>query len=128
MEAWINRPLSGVQYPLLLVDAMYLKVRQDGRVQSRGVMIAVGINRDGYREVLGMMVGDTESESSWGEFFSRLKDRGLHGVDIITSYDHRGLVRAIRRHFYGVTWQRCHAKQPKGRSTLIRAGYLRSAR
>ncbi len=89
MEAWLNRPLSDDQYPFLLVDAMYLKVREDGRVRSRGVMIAVGINADGYREVLGMMVGDTESESSWGEFFSRLKDRGLHGVDIITSCDLR---------------------------------------
>jgi len=77
-------------------------------------MIAVGINADGYREVLGMMVGDTESESSWGEFVSRLKNRGL--------------VRAIRQYFYGVIWQRCHAKQPKGRSTLPRTGYLRSAR
>ncbi len=78
---------------------MYLKVREDFRVRSRGVIIAVGINRDGYREVLGMMVGDTESEASWGEFFSRLKDRGLHGVNIVTSYNHRSLVRAIRQHF-----------------------------
>ncbi len=62
-------------------------------------MIAVGINADGYREVLGMMVGDTESEASWGEFISRLKDRGL--------------VRAIRQHFCGVIWQRRYAKQPK---------------
>ncbi len=68
---------------------MYLKVREDGRVRSRGVMIAVGINADGYREVLGMMVGDTESEASWSEFFSRLKERGL--------------VRAIRQYFCGVT-------------------------
>ncbi len=59
---------------------MYLKVREDGRVRFRGVMIAVGINRDGYREVLGIMVGDTESEASWSEFFSRPKDRGLHVV------------------------------------------------
>ncbi len=88
IEAWLNRPLSDDQYPFLLVDAMYLKVREDGRVRSRGVMIAVGINADGYREVLGMMVGDTESEASWSEFFSRLKDRGLNGVDIITSDDH----------------------------------------
>ncbi len=88
-------------------------------------MIEVRINSGGYREVLGMMVGDTESESSWGEFFSRLKDIGLHGVDIITSYDHRGLVRAIRHYFCGVTWQRCHTKQPKGRSTLTCTGYLK---
>ena len=66
-------------------------------------MIAVGINADGYREVLGMMVSDTESESSWTEFFSRLKDRGLNGADIITSDDHRGLVRAIRQYFQRVT-------------------------
>ena len=93
IEAWLNRPLSDDQYPFLLVDAMYLKVREDGRVRSRGVMIAVGINADGYREVLGMMVGDTESESSCSEFLSRLKDRGF--------------VRAIRQYFYGVTWQGC---------------------
>ena len=62
IKAQINRPLSDYQYPFLLVDAIYLKVREDGRVPSRGVMIAVGINADGYREILGMMVGDTESE------------------------------------------------------------------
>ena len=89
IEAHLNRPLSDVQYPFLLVDAMYLKVREDGRVRSRGVMIAVGINRNGYREVSDMIVGDTESEASWSEFFSRLKDRGL--------------VRAIRQYFCGVT-------------------------
>ncbi len=128
IEAQLNGPLSYVQYPFLLVDAMYLKVKEDGGVRSRGVMIAVGINRDGYRKVLGMMAGDTESKSGWSEFFGRLKDRGLQGVDIITSYDHRGLVRAIRRYFQGVTWQRCYTKQPKGRSALSCAGYLRSAR
>ncbi len=128
IEAQLNGPLSYVQYPFLLVDAMYLKAKEDGGVRSRGVMIAVGINRDRYRKVLGMMAGDTESKSGWSEFFGRLKDRGLHGVDIITSYDHRGLVRAIRRYFQGVTWQRCYTKQPKVRSTLSCAGYLRSAR
>ncbi|GAB6933377.1 hypothetical protein JCM14719A_17300 [Calditerricola satsumensis] len=57
--------------------------------------------------MLGLMLGDSESEASWGEFFSWLKSRGLHGVDVVVSDDHRGLVRAIRRHFQGVTWQRC---------------------
>ncbi|CAM3559897.1 hypothetical protein HYSC106933_10660 [Hydrogenibacillus schlegelii] len=84
-----------------------LKVREEGRVRSRGALIGIGINTEGYREVLGLMLGDSESEASWSEFFSWLKSRGLHGVDVVVSDDHRGLVRAIRRHFQGVTWQRC---------------------
>jgi putative transposase len=70
-------------------------------------MVAIGINTDGYREILGIMVGDTESETSWSEYFRWLKQRRLRGVDLIISDDHGGLVRAIRRHFQGVTWQRC---------------------
>lgn len=93
----------------MLVDALYLKVREDGRVRSRGVMVGIGVNTDGYREVLGLMTGDTESEAGWREFFGWLKQRGLRGVDFITSDDHGGLVRAIRQHFQGVTWQRCQA-------------------
>jgi putative transposase len=107
VEAWRNRPLSDRRFPFVIVDALYLKVREDGRVRSRGVMVAIGINTDGYREILGIMVGDTESETSWSEYFRWLKQRGLRGVDLIISDDHGGLVRAIRRHFQGVTWQRC---------------------
>lgn len=107
VKAWNGRPLSENRFPFVLVDAMYLKVREDGRVRSRGVMIATGVNTDGYREVLGLMLGDTESEASWSEFFGWLKSRGLRGVDLIVSDDHGGLVRAIRQHFQGVTWQRC---------------------
>ncbi len=79
---------------------MHLKVKEDGRVRPRSAMLAVGINRDSYREVLSMMLGDTESESSWSEFVSRLKTRGL--------------VRAIRQCLFGGTWQRCHTRWPKG--------------
>jgi len=84
-----------------------IRVREDGRVRNRGVMLAIGINTDGYREVLGLMLGDTESEESWTEFFGWLKSRGLRGVDLIVSDDHGGLVRAIRQQWQGVTWQRC---------------------
>ncbi|MDT2238042.1 transposase [Paenibacillus larvae] len=63
---------------------MHLKVREDGRVRSRGIMIAIGVNTEGYREVLGLMLGDTESEAVESEFFSSLKGRGLRGVDLIT--------------------------------------------
>ena len=107
VTGWNNRPLSDREFPFILVDALYLKVREDGRVRSRGVMVGIGVNSDGYREVLGLMLGDTESLASWSEFFSWLKQRGLRGVDLITSDDHGGLVRAIRQHFQGVTWQRC---------------------
>lgn len=107
IQEWAQRTLTGREYPFLLVDAMYVKVREDGRVRSRGVMIATGINDSGLREILGLKIGDTESEASWGSFFTELKQRGLHGVDVVTSDQHGGLVKAVRTHFQGVTWQRC---------------------
>jgi len=107
VNAWNNRDLRDMRYPFVLVDALVLKVREEGRVRSRGVMVAVGINTEGYREILGLMLGDSESEASWSEFFSWLKNRNLRGLEIIISDDHRGLVKAIRSHFQGVTWQRC---------------------
>jgi len=105
--AWNSRPLSDTRFPFLLVDALYLKVREEGRVRSRGVMIAIGINDAGYREVLGLMLGDTESEESWTEFFLSLKNRGLRGMEILVSDNHSGLVKAVKKQFQGVTWQRC---------------------
>lgn len=103
---WNERPLVG-PYPFLIVDALVLKVRQDGRVCSQSVLLAVGINQGGYREILGLMVGDSESEDSWSGFFQWLKGRGLQGVDLVVSDDHRGLVNAGQRHFQGASWQRC---------------------
>lgn len=107
VQAWNTRSLAATAYPFVTVDAMYVKVREDGSVRSRGVFIGYGVNMEGNREILGLMVGDTESEASWGEFFTSLKARGLHGVELITSDTHGGLVQAIRQHLQGVTWQRC---------------------
>lgn len=107
VNAWNDRPLQDSRFPFVIVDAMVVKVREDGRVRSRGVMIGTGVNTDGYREILGIMLGDSESEASWSAFFSWLKQRGLQGVDWMVSDHHGGLVRAIRQHFQGVTWQRC---------------------
>lgn len=107
VNAWNDRPLQDSRFPFVIVDAMVVKVREDGRVRSRGVMIGTGVNTDGYREILGIMLGDSESEASWSAFFSWLKQRGLQGVDLMVSDHHGGLVRAIRQHFQGVTWQRC---------------------
>lgn len=107
VNAWNNRSLRDSRYPFVIVDALVLKVREEGRVRARGVMLAYGVNTDGHREILGLMLGDSESEASWSEFFAWLKSRDLRGVDLIVSDHHGGLVRAVRNHFQGVTWQRC---------------------
>ncbi|RDV80168.1 IS256 family transposase, partial [Ammonifex thiophilus] len=107
VKAWNERDLSEKEYPFILVDALVIKVRKGGRVRSQSVLIACGVNRDGYREVLGLMIGDSESEATWSEFFGWLKKRGLKGVDLVVSDDHRGLVNAIMIHFQGASWQRC---------------------
>jgi len=65
----------------------------------QGLLIAIGISKDGHREVIGFKLADSESESSWGDFLTELKDRGLVSVDLVTSDDHKGLVKAIRKHF-----------------------------
>lgn len=107
VTAWNERDLSQKAYPFVIVDALYLKIRKDGRVVSQGALIAIGINEEGYREILGLKIGDSESEATWSEFFTWLKGRGLRGVELIVSDDHGGLVNAIRRHFQGASWQRC---------------------
>ena len=107
VESWNHRPLNDTRFPFMVVDAMVTKVREDGRVKARGLLLAFGVNVQGYRELLGLHVGDSESEASWSEFFLSLKQRGLRGVELIVSDQHSGLVKAIRTHYQGVTWQRC---------------------
>lgn len=107
VKAWNERDLSEKEYPFLLVDALVIKVRKGGRVRAQSVLIAAGVSRDGQREALGLMIGDGESYDSWSEFFSSLKRRGLRGVDLVVSDDHKGLVNAIMTQFQGASWQRC---------------------
>ena len=107
VQAWNHRSLAEHRYPFLLVDALVLRIREDGRIRSRAALIAVGVNDEGYREILGLMLGNSESESSWREFFAWLKQRGLSGVDIVVSDSHSGLVKALQTEFQGCTWQRC---------------------
>jgi transposase-like protein len=89
------------------VDAIVLKIREEERVRPRAAMIATGVNEEGYREILGIMLGDSESEASWSEFFSWLKQRDLRGVDVVVSDSHSGLVKVLHAQFQGATWQRC---------------------
>ena len=107
LEAWRSRPLEAKAYPYLLVDARYEKARVDGRVVSQGVLIVSAVREDGLREILGVEVANTESEATYQELFRSLKRRGLSGVELVVSDDHRGLKAAIERHFQGASWQRC---------------------
>jgi len=107
VTAWNERDLSGQRYPFVLVDALVLKVREAGRVRAVSALLAVGVNAGGYREILGVQLGDSESERNWMSFFTWLKARGLAGVDLVVSDHHGGLVNAIQVHFQGASWQRC---------------------
>jgi putative transposase len=106
VNAFRTRSLKS-HYPFLMVDAIYVKVRENKRIQSKGLLIAIGINEEGYREVIGFQLANSESENSWGEFFGSLKERGLKDVHLVTSDDHKGLVNAVRKHFQEASWQRC---------------------
>ena len=103
--AFLNRPLEG-DWPYLWIDATYVKVRQAGRIVSVAVIIAVGVNTDGVREVLGVAVGPSEAEPFWTDFLRSLTRRGLRGVKLVISDSHSGLKAAIAKIFQA-TWQRC---------------------
>lgn len=103
--AFLNRPIEG-DWPYLWIDATYVKVRQAGRIVSVAVIIAVGVNTDGGREILGIAVGPSEAETFWTEFLRSLTRRGLRGVKLVISDAHLGLKAAIAKVFKA-TWQRC---------------------
>jgi len=105
VHEWVERPLG--TYPFLIVDAIVIKVRKGGRVWSRSMLMATGVNSEGIREVLGLRLADSEKEDSWRDFFRWLKGRGLTGVDLVVSDDHGGLVNAVAVEFQGSSWQRC---------------------
>jgi putative transposase len=102
-----ERRLGGETYPYLMVDARYEKVRVEGKVVTQAVLVVVGFNSQGRREILDYRLGDSESEQTWGDLFRDLKDRGLCGVKYVVSDAHRGIRAALARHFQGVAWQRC---------------------
>jgi transposase-like protein len=107
LKAWRSRSLSAKRYPFLIVDALVIDVRRDEAVRATGCLIAYGVNEDGIREPLDLLLADSESENSWDELFLNLKQRGLSGVELTVSDSHSGLVAALKRHFQGAQWQRC---------------------
>ena len=106
LTLWRNRKLDK-EYPYLVVDARYERVRTRDKVVSKAVMIVIGISHEGHREILSLDIGDSEDEVYWGHIFTLLKERGLKGVSYVVSDDHKGLVNALQRYFQGVLWQRC---------------------
>ena len=105
VNAFLERPIEGV-WPYVWIDATYVKVREAGRIISVAVIIAVGVNADGQREVLGMAVGSSEAEPFWTKFLRTLTSRCLRSVKLVISDAHEGLKAAIAKVF-SVTWQRC---------------------
>jgi len=106
VQKWRMRPLTK-RYPYLVVDARGERIRRDGAIVPQSALIVVGIDNEGYREVLGVWCADSESEVSWSTVFQELKERGLHGVSYVVSDDHTGLTKAIAHQFQGAIWQRC---------------------
>jgi putative transposase len=105
LEKWRNRPLG--EYPYVFLDAYYEQVREDGQVRHLAILVAVGVNPQGKREILGVSVSLSEHEVHWRTFLESLKVRGLGGVQLITSDDHAGLQAARLAVFGGIPWQRC---------------------
>lgn len=118
VEAFLTRPIEG-EWVYLWIDATYLKVRQGGRIVSVAVTIAVGVNTDGRREVLGMAIGPSEAETFWTGFLRDLVRRGLSGVKLVISDAHEGIKASVAR-VLNTSWQRCRGDFQ--RNVLAHAG------
>jgi putative transposase len=106
VAAFRNRPLEA-EYPYLWLDALYLKVRQNHRIVSMAVVIAIGVRETGEREILAVDIGASEEEAFWTAFLRELAGRGLKGVELVVSDAHQGLKRAVATVLAGAAWQRC---------------------
>jgi transposase-like protein len=107
LKAFSERSLTH-GFPYVMFDARYEKVRENGMIISRAVLVGIGVNWEGNKEVLGVELTNRESRTSWKDFLIKLKDRGLHDVQFIVSDDHDGLKKAIREVFPEAAWQRCY--------------------
>src|SRR4051812_29299899 len=129
VAAFRDRSLAGLSFPYVFVDATYCKARVNRRVVSQAVVVATGVRADGWREVLGFAVGDSEDGAFWTAFLRSLKARGLGGVQLVISDAHTGLKQAIPAVLIGASWQRCRvhflrnvlAQVPKGSSEMVAA-------
>jgi len=120
VEAFRHRALGGERYPYLWLDATYVKVREAGRVVSMAVLVAVGVAASGERRVLGLELAPGNDEgSAWAAFVRGLVERGLAGVRLVISDDHRGLVTAVETQLLGAAWQRCRVHFTRNAQDLV---------
>src|SRR5437870_1933252 len=129
VKAFLGRPIEG-DWPYLWIDATYVKVRQNGRIVSVAVIIAVGVNSDGRREILGMDIGPFEAETFWTAFLRKLARRGLRGVKLVISDADEGIKAAVAK-VLNASWQRCRVgslkKSPTPDSVLVNDSRLAGA-
>jgi putative transposase len=123
LEKWRNRPLG--EFKIIILDARYEKVRIDGTVRSCAVLIAIGINSEGKRSVIGTSAKLSEAEVHWRDFLASLQERGLHGVEFIVSDQHAGLRAALQARFPGVLWQRCQFHFQQNAMAYVPSVHLR---
>jgi putative transposase len=109
VSEWRQRRLNAVDYPFVMCDALYTKVRENQRVVSKGVYITLGFDAKGNRSIIGLDVKDGETQENWSSVFQGLKERGLSGVKMVISDAHLGLIKAVKECFLGAAWQRCQA-------------------
>jgi putative transposase len=120
VEAFRRRSLTDLAYPYLWLDATYLKVREGGRVVSMAALVATGVAASGERRVLGLELSSGNDEgSAWPRFVRSLVERGLHGVRLVVSDDHAGLVKAVREQLLGSGWQRCRVHLTRNAQELV---------
>ncbi len=120
VETFRTRPLGEIAFPYLWLDATYLKVREAGGLVSMAVLVAVGVAMTGERRVLGLELSPGLDEgSAWPRFLRSLCERGLHGVRLVISDDHAGLVKAVREQLLGSAWQRCRVHFTRNAQELV---------
>ena len=107
IENWRNRPLQSGKYPYVYVDDIYLRRNWDGECENVAILVAIAVNEDGYREVLGAGEGMKEDRACWGSFFQWLKGRGLEGVKLIVGDKCLGVLETVGEVFHDAKYQRC---------------------
>lgn len=107
VNEWAERPLNTNYFPYIYADAMYIKVREDAKVVSKGVYICIGVDDEGKRSIIGLRVDHGESNETWSNFFESLIKRGLQSPKIVVSDAHPGLKSSVKKKFIGTSWQRC---------------------
>ena len=120
VEAFRQRPLGDEAYPYLWLDATYVKVREGGRVVSMAALVATAVSQIGERRILGLeLAAGNDEGSAWPAFIGSLVERGLSGVRLVISDNHRGLVKAVREQLLGAAWQRCRVHCTRNAQDLV---------